>query len=188
MSVHEYFTVWDWLVLGGYLLLTTWVGHALRGKQATMKDFFLAGRSLPWPAVSASIIATEISALTFVALPGMVYAMGGDFTYLQWALGSIIARVIVGMYFVKAFYEKEIYSPYDFMGSRLGVGAKRLATGLFYLGSILGQSVRVLVTALVLQVVTPLSFEVCIVVITFFAVVWSWMGGLTTVIWTDVMQ
>ena len=58
----------------------------------------------------------------------MVYAATGDFTYLQWGLGSIVARILVGIYFVKAFYEKEIYSPYDFMGNRLGIGAKRLAT------------------------------------------------------------
>ena len=51
-------------------------------------DFFLAGRSLPWPAVSGSIIATEISGVTFIGVPGMVYAAQGNFTYLQWGIGS----------------------------------------------------------------------------------------------------
>ena len=97
-------------------------------------------------------------------------------------------RVLVGIYFVKAFYEKEIYSPYDFMGNRLGIGAKRLATIIFQIGGILGQSVRVLVAALALKVVTPLEFEHCIWIIGLFAVGWTWMGGMRTVIWTDVMQ
>jgi SSS family solute:Na+ symporter len=188
MDYHQFFTQIDWLVVAGYLALTTWVGHALKGKQSTIRDFFLGGRTLPWPAVSGSIIATEISGVTFIGVPGMVYAATGDFTYLQWGLGSIVARILVGIYFVKAFYEKEIYSPYDFMGNRLGIGAKRLATIIFQIGGILGQSVRVLVAALALKVVTPLEFEHCIWIIGLFAVGWTWMGGMRTVIWTDVMQ
>lgn len=187
-EVHTHFTTLDWGILVGYLLLTTLVGHLLRGKQATIRDFFLAGRSLPWPAVCASIIATEISALTFIGVPGLVFAAGGDFTYLQWAVGSVIARVIVGVWFVKVFYEQEIYSPYDFMARRLGPGVKALTTAMFTLGTILGQSVRVLVTALILKTVTPFGMTESIVIITIFAIVWTLMGGMTTVIWTDAMQ
>ncbi|HBJ60135.1 MAG TPA: hypothetical protein DDY76_00190, partial [Opitutae bacterium] len=131
MEYHQDFTWTDWQVVGAYLGITTLVGHLLKGKQSTIKDFFLGGRSLPWPAVSGSIIATEISGVTFIGVPGMVYAAGGDFTYLQWGIGSIIARILVGIFFVKVFYEREIYSPYDYMGNRLGVGAKRLATLIF---------------------------------------------------------
>ena len=188
MDFHEHFTSIDWMVVGGYLLLTTWVGHLLKGTQSTIKDFFLGGRSLPWQAVSGSIIATEISGVTFIGVPGMIYAAGGDFTYLQWGIGSILARIIVGIYFVRVFYEREIYSPYDYMGNKLGEGAKRLATIIFQVGGILGQSVRVLVAALALKVVTPLEFHHCIWIIGLFAVGWTLMGGMRTVIWTDVMQ
>jgi SSS family transporter len=187
-AVHTHFLWIDWAVLIGYLLLTTYIGHALRGKQATMRDFFLGGRSLPWPAVCGSIIATEISALTFVGVPAMVFAAKGNFTYLQWALGSVVARFIVGRFFVPAFYEREIYSPYQFMGERLGNGVKTATTVLFFLGAILGQSVRLLVTAIILRTVTGMPFVVCIVIIGIFAVGWTLMGGMTTVIWTDVIQ
>lgn len=187
-GLHEFFTWVDWTVVFGYLILTTIVGHQMRGKQASIKDFFLGGRSLPWPAVSGSIIATEISGVTFIGVPGTVMALNGDFTYLQWALGSIVARIFVGLFFVKAFYEKDVFSPYDFMGDRIGVGVKRLATVLFTVGSILAQSVRVLVAALPLKIVTPMPFEACIAVIGLFAIGWTLMGGMRTVIWTDVMQ
>lgn len=187
-GLHQYFTWADWSVVFGYLVLTTFVGHAMRGKQASIKDFFLGGRSLPWPAVSGSIIATEISGVTFIGVPGAVMALQGDFTYLQWAMGSILARIIIGIYFVKVFYEKDIYSPYDYMGNRLGAGTKKLATVLFTVGSILAQSVRVMVAALPLKVVTPLPFEWCILIIGLFAIGWTLMGGMRTVIWTDVMQ
>ncbi len=187
-SIHGHFSPLDWLVLIAYLGMTTWIGHRLSGRQASIKDFFLAGRSLPWPAVSGSIVATEISAVTFIGVPGAVFAMHGNFTYLQWAIGSILARCIVGLFFVKAFYEQEIYSPYDFMANRLGSGVKTLTTVMFMIGSILGQSVRVLVPALVLRTVTPLDMVESILVIAVFGTIWTWMGGMTTVIWTDVIQ
>ena len=100
MSVHENFTIIDWSIVFGYLHLRLG-GHAMRGKQGTIKDFFLGGRSLPWPAVSGSIIATEISGVTFIGVPGTLFALHGDFTYLQWALGSIIARIVVARFFCK---------------------------------------------------------------------------------------
>ncbi|MCH2060730.1 MAG: hypothetical protein MK183_08890 [Verrucomicrobiales bacterium] len=188
MEIHEYFTYVDWLVVFGYLALTTWVGHAMRGKQGTIKDFFLGGRSIPWPAVSGSIIATEISGVTFIGVPGTLFALHGDFTYLQWAIGSIIARVIVAGFFVRLYYQREIYSPYDFMGLRLGLSVKTLATVFFTIGSILAQSVRVLVAAIPLKVVTGMPLWACIVIIGLFAIGWTLMGGMRTVIWTDVMQ
>lgn len=187
-AIHSHFTYIDWMVLGGYLLLTTWVGHVMRGKNATIRDFFLGGRSLPWWAVTGSIIATEISGVTFVGVPGTLFALQGDFTYLQWAIGSIFARFLIAKWLVKVYYEQEIYSPYDYMGNRLGGGVKLLATVLFTLGSVLGQSVRVLVAAIPLRVVTGLPIEWSIIIIGVFAIGWTLMGGMQTVIWTDVMQ
>lgn len=187
-AINLQFTYLDWAVLFGYLLLTTWVGHVMKGKNATIRDFFLGGRSLPWWAVTGSIIATEISGVTFIGVPGMLFALEGDFTYLQWAIGSIIARFMVARWFVKVYYEREIYSPYDYMGNRIGNGAKMLATVLFTLGSVLGQSVRVLVAAIPLRVVTGLPIEWSILIIGVFAIGWTLMGGMSTVIWTDVMQ
>ena len=187
-AIEVHFTWIDWVVLLGYLGFCTWIGHAMSGKQATIRDFFLGGRSLPWPAVSGSIIATEISGVTFVGVPGMLFAMEGDFRYLQWAIGSILARIAVAKWLVPLYYQQEIYSPYDYMGRRLGVGVKRLATVLFTLGSILGQSVRVLVAAIPLKVVTGIPIELSILIIGVFAIGWTLMGGMRTVIWTDVLQ
>lgn len=187
-AIETHFTLLDWGVVVGYMLLTTWIGHALSGKNATIRDFFLGGRSLPWWAVTGSMIATEISALTFIGVPGGVFALQGDWTYLQWGIGSVIARFAVGYWLVPLYFKEEIYSPYDYMGSKLGEGVRRLVTGLFSLGAILGQSVRVLVTAIILTTVTGLRMDVCILAIGAFAVVWTLMGGMRTVIWTDVIQ
>lgn len=187
-EISSHFTLLDWIVVAAYMLLTTWIGHRLSGKAATVKDFFLGGRTMPWWAVSGSMIATEISALTFIGVPGGVFAAKGDWTYLQWGIGSVIARFIVGYWLVPLYYKREIYSPYDFMGNQLGEGVRRLVTGLFSLGAILGQSVRVLVTALILQTVTGWSMSWSILAIGAFALLWTLMGGMRTVIWTDVIQ
>jgi len=186
--VHEEFHWIDWTVIIGYLVLTTFVGHMMRGKQGTIRDFFLGGRSLPWQAVSGSIIATEISGVTFIGVAGGLFALHGNFTYLLWGIGSIMGRVLVAKYFVPKFFEEEIYSPYDYMRRKIGVGAKRLATIVFTVGSILGQSVRVFVAAIPLQVVTGLDIHFCILAIGAVAILWTLMGGMRTVIWTDVMQ
>ncbi|MGA0846514.1 MAG: sodium:solute symporter family transporter, partial [Luteolibacter sp.] len=186
--IQAKFTAWDWGIVVAYLLLTTWIGHAVSGKNSTIRDFFLGGRTLPWWAVSGSMIATEISALTFIGVPGTVFALQGDWTYLQWGIGSILARFAVAYWLVPLYYQREIYSPYDYMGERLGEGVHRLVTGLFSMGAILGQSVRVLVTAIILNTVTGMSMDACIISIGAFAVVWTLMGGMRTVIWTDVIQ
>lgn len=188
MPLAGHFLAADWAVLIGYLLLTTFLGARLAGRQATLRDFFLGGRKLPWYAVSGSIIATEISAVTFVSVPAIVFAERGDLTYLQLALGAILARIIIGVWFVPAFYEREIYSPYDYMGARLGPSVRTVTTGLFMLGAVLGQSVRVLLTALILQLMTGLPLGASIWTIGAVAVVWTLLGGITTVIWTDVIQ
>ncbi|MGE0481602.1 MAG: hypothetical protein AB7Q17_14135 [Phycisphaerae bacterium] len=190
----------DWLVVVGYLAGATWLGAAMAGKQQTIRDFFLGGRKLPWYAVSGSIIATEISALTFVSVPFLVFKDGGNFTYLQLGVfGSFFARIVVGYWLVPAYYQREIYSPYDYMQHQLGGYVRPMITALFMLGSMLAQSARIYLTGEVLVVVLhdqlvwlaaqlgldPLAWA--IILITGVSLVWTLLGGMTTVIWTDVV-
>ena len=199
-SISGHFTGWDWAVVAGYLVVTTLLGAKLAGKQATIRDFFLGGRKLPWYAVSGSIIATEISAVTFIGVPAITYAAKGNFTYLQLGLfGSILARVIVGYVFVPAYYKREIYSPYDYMANELGGHVRTMTTCLFSLSGMLAQGARVFLTAMVLKLVLaePLAgleervgidaMTLSILLIGLVAILWTIMGGITTVIWTDVI-
>ena len=182
------FSAIDWLIVGAYIGGTTLVGHRLKGRQHTTRDFFLGGRSLPWYAVTASTIATTISAVTFIGVPALVYAAGGNYVYLQLAIGGVIARILVARFLVPLYYEKEFYSPYDYMSDRLGPVIGRITAGLFFLGGILGQGVRVYATALVLELITGWSLTESIVLIAAFSILWTWMGGIAAVIWTDFIQ
>ena len=182
------FSPWDWAIVAAYICGTTLVGHHLKGKQHSTRDFFLGGRSLPWYAVTASTIATTVSAVTFIGVPALVYAAGGNYTYLQLAIGGFIARYLVARFLVPLYYEKEFYSPYDYMEDRLGPVIGRVTAGMFILGGILSQGVRVYATALVLELITGWNLAESIVLIALFSVLWTWMGGIAAVIWTDFVQ
>ncbi len=188
----------DWLVVLAVLVVITIVGERLAGRQETVRDFYLGGRRLPWYAVSASIIATEISAVTFFVVPSMVWRTGGTLLYLQVGVFSaLVARLVVAFVLVPAYYEREVYSPYEYMGNRLGSGVKRMTTGLFMIGGLLAQASRVYITAVIIEVlakeeldavaattgVTPIA--VAIAAIAIVALLWTWLGGVATVIWTD---
>ncbi len=178
----------SWIVIAVYLVFTTVMGHLLGRRQQTVRDFFLGGRSLPWPAVCGSIIATELSAMTLVGLPAILWAATGDIGYGILSIGAIVSRVLVAWWFLPRFYESELYSPYEYIGQKLGPGAHRLAGYLFMVGGILGQGTRVLLTAIVLQVVTGLDIYAAIWLVGVAALIWTVMGGIVTVIWTDVIQ
>ena len=194
------FGVLDWLVVLALLAGTTLLGHRMSGRQESVRDFFLGGRRLPWYAVAASVVATEISAVTFVSLPSVVWGAGGNLTYLQVGLvASLIARFVVGYLLVPAYYRREILSPYDYVGEQLGTGARRIATGLFTVAGVLGQAARVYMTALLLEVLLApelAHFEAltgspplwtAVGAITVVAVLWTWMGGIAAVVWTDAV-
>lgn len=182
------FNGYSWAIIVVYMILTTWLGHKLSGSHATIRDFFLGGRKIPWYAVSGSVIATELSAMTLVSVPAFLWAATGDMSYAVLAIGTILGRIIVGYVFVPKYYEQEIYSPYEYIGNQLGHRANRVTSFLFMLGGILGQGTRVLLTAVVLEVVTGMDIYASIWIVGFVSVVWTWMGGITTVIWTDVIQ
>lgn len=178
----------------------TLLGGRLAGRQADLRDFFLGGRRLPWWAVAASIVATEISAVTYVSFPSVVWREGGDLTFLQIGLfGSLIAKGLVALVLVPAYFEREIFSPYDYMGARLGAGVRRLTTVLFSIGGVLGQAARVYLVAVVLEVllarelgwvaehtgISPLAAAVgCIGLV---SVAWTLIGGIAAIVWTDAL-
>ncbi len=177
-----------WIILAVSLLGTTLLGHLLRGKAGGLEGFYLGNRSLPWWAVAGSLIATRTSALIFISVPAVVYAQGGDLRYVQAVLGFILGDILMAALFIRKFYEGRIFSPFDYFARKLGPAEGNLARGLWLVSAVLSQGVRLLATALVLSVITDLHIATCIAIIAVFAVLWSILGGITTVIWTDVIQ
>ena len=179
----EYFTTIDWCVVD-MLSASDHLGGASVARQAIKYEglFLVEGPSL-WPAVSGSIIATEISGVTFIGVPGSVFAAQGNFTYLQWGIGSIIAR-IVGYFFVRAFCEPPksivLMTTWATVSGRGSNGSRPL----YFRSVASGQSVRVLGRRTRPQSRDSAGFEYCIIIIGIFAIGWTLMGGMRTVIWT----
>ncbi|MFZ9904956.1 MAG: sodium:solute symporter family transporter [Steroidobacteraceae bacterium] len=183
-----YFGLLDWSVLVAYFALVTWIGHRVSAQQSSIQEYFLGSRSLPWYAVSASIISTTVSGVTFIGVPALVFAEGGDYRYLQFVFAGFLSKWIIGHWILPKLYVGQFASPYELIRDRLGNGFGQLASLLFFLGAILGQGVRVFAVALVLELLTGLSLEICIALIVGFSALHTWLGGIRAVVWTDALQ
>ncbi len=175
-------------ILLGLTALVTWLGHRLAGAVRNRHDFFEGGGVMPWWAVSASIIATVISSVTFVAVPAAVFKPGGNLGYFQVLLGLMLGKILTALVFARPFYDSVgVRTTYDYIGARLtpAVGQFSLALGIAL--SVVSTSIKVLTTGLVLAVVTNWSLAICIVAVVGFSILWSAMAGLKTVIWTDLI-
>lgn len=177
------------IIVISLLLITSYWGYFFRGKGKSSNDFFTGGRAIPWWVVSFSIIATTTSAATFVTVPAYIYNDGGNLKYLVVLPGFIIGNIIMAYLFVKPYFKEKVTSPYEFMEVRLGEHVSQLARILFFIAVILSQSVRLLTTAIVLSEIVGSSISIyeSILIMTAFAIFWSVMGGISTVIWTDFL-
>ena len=178
----------DLAVLVAYFLMVMAVSHWARPRRAHRDAYFLADRSLRWPVVAASIVATSISGVTFIGLPALVFAEGGDLRYLQFALAALIAKGVLGVALLPRYYAAGVGSPYEYITLKLGPRYGRAATGLFMIGAVLGQGVRVFAVALVLELLTGWSLGACIALIVGASALHTGHGGLNAVVWTDALQ
>ena len=184
---------WDKLILGLYLAGVTLFGYLARGRVASTRDFFLAGRRAPWWLACVSIVATETSTLTFVALPGIAFA--GDISFLQVVLGFLLGRVAVALFLVPAYTRGRLATSYELISRRLGRGAQRAASGVFCLTRLLGDGVRLLSACLVLEEILDLTLGrapgndlAAVGVIGLLTLVYTVTGGMRAVLWTDFIQ
>ncbi len=132
IRIHEFFTALDWIVIFTYLGATTLVGHLMRGKQSTISDFFAGGRTLPWMAVCGSIIATEISGVTFIGVAGSVLAANGDFGYMIWGVGSVIGRCPCWPYLRSSLLRRRRLQSLRLHGEAHSPGSEETGYGFFY--------------------------------------------------------
>lgn len=176
----------DYLVIGGYLAAITAFGSWFARFQKTTRDYFLTDRSVPWWAVCFTIVATETSTLTFIGIPAAAYA--GNMTFLQLALGYVIGRIIVSLLFIPAYFRGDLFTSYELLQRRFGSKVKTLAAVIFLGTRSLADGIRLFATALVLAVVTGVPVAWVVLVLGAAMIVYTVRGGVSAVIWTDVVQ
>src|SRR3982750_3762463 len=136
-------------VLALYFVVIIFIGLRMGRKEENLEDFALGGRRIPWWAVLASIIAAETSAGTFFGTPGEAFTLR-NYTYLQLALGTIIARILVSYIFIKPYYDYNVYSIYEYLTVRFGVPTKNAASAVFLFTRLLASGTRLYVAAIAL--------------------------------------
>ncbi len=185
----------DWAVVAVYLLVLLVSGLWMaRREPEGAREYFVASRRMPAWAVGFSIIASSLSVATFIGAPQQSYA--GDLSYLSTNIGGVLAIVVVALFFIPAFYKANVTTVYELLEQRLGRGAKHAASAAFMVGRVFASGARVYIAAIPLAMILfgthkaddPASLAIAIVVLSFVAVVYTLIGGIASVIWTDVVQ
>jgi SSS family solute:Na+ symporter len=182
-------------VIVAYLAGVTLFGLHFRRKQQTLRNYFLAGNSIPWWAISLSIVAAETSTLTVISIPGIAY--GKDFRFLQLVIGYLIGRVVVSFVFIPQYFRGELVTAYQLMERRFGQKLRTLTAGMFLLTRAAAEGVRVFAVALVVRIALgnllsglgEFGRDLCaIAIVTLLTLIYTFEGGMAAVIWTDVVQ
>src|SRR5436305_8368490 len=164
----------------------TGFGSRFRAKQRTLKDYFLGGKTAPWWAIGFSIVSAETSTLTVIGTPAL--AFNGNFGFLQVILGYLVARLIISALFLPHYFRGEMFTAYELMQRRFGERIRKLTAGIFLITRALAEGVRVFAISLVISIILGTGEVVSIILIVCLTLFYTFEGGMTAVIWTDVVQ
>lgn len=192
--------VWDLLVILLYFGIILGIGLSQRSKSGSVEGFTLGDRQTPWWAVLASILAAEISAATFLGAPGEGFEKR-NWTYVQLAIGTILARIFVSAVFIPVYYKHGVISIYEFLQTRFGPVTRKASSITFMITRVLAMGTRLYVSA----IIVVLAFEMlsgrdavqmekfwlftgALVLVSLLTAVYTSIGGIRAVIWTDFIQ
>ena len=187
----------DLIIIFGYLIGIVLFGAWFGRKQKTTSDYFLGDRSVPWWAVAFSIVATETSTITFISVPGIAFARGGNFQFLQLVFGYLLGRIVISLLFIPSYFRGELLTVYQLLDRRFGAKIKMVAASLFVVMRNIADGIRLLLTAIVLAAVYA-SFQPAansetiiagsIILIGLAMIIFTYFGGMEAVIWVEVVQ
>jgi len=186
------FAALDWIILGLYALLLVITGWIVaQRKRTSTGDYFLGGRNLPAWAVAVSVLATSLSAATFIGGPEQSYK--GNLTYLSANLGAIIAVLVVAAFFIPAFYRANVSTVYELLEARFGPTARTCSSLMYMAGRVLASGSRIYIAAIPASLILfkdtePGHIWLAIVLFMVAGVGYTFVGGVASVIWTDVIQ
>jgi len=176
----------DYAALVVYLVVLVWMGFFFSRRGKTTEDFFLAGRRIPWWAAALSIFSTQLSAITFMAIPAKAFAM--DWVSILMNLGIILVAPVVVFCFLPFLRRLNLTTIFEYLELRFN-GAIRLYGSLSFIAYQLGRmGIVLLLPSLALSTVTGFDIYVCIAVMGLLCTLYTVLGGIEAVIWTDVIQ
>ncbi|MBP2708412.1 sodium:solute symporter [Microbispora sp. RL4-1S] len=182
----------DLVVIVVYLVAIAAIGLRLSGRQRSARDYFVGEGRMPWWTVCFSVVATETSVLTVISVPGGAYS-GQGFGNVELALGYVIGRVVVATVLIPLYKRGGFVSAYQYLGERFGLRLQGLASVTFVLTRLLAEGVRLFASAIPIKLLLDefgvhAGYQVIIVVLTAITVLYTYLGGIKAVIWTDAIQ
>src|SRR6185369_5044755 len=176
----------DIVVIVAYLAAITWFGAQFRSSQRTLRDYFLGGKTAPWWAIALSIVSAETRTLTVIGTPPLAFR--GNYGFLQLVFGYLLGRLVIVTFFLPAYFRGEMYTAYELMRVRFGERIRRLTAAGFLVLRALAEGVRVFAVSIVISTILGAGETASIAVILCLTLFYTYEGGLTAVIWTDVVQ
>src|SRR5438128_4279515 len=149
-------------------------------------DFFLPRRRVPWWAACLSSLATEISAVTIISVPATAYSENWE--YVQFFIGSSLAKLAVAFLFIPAFYRHDVTTIYEFLRDRFGRATQVTGSLFFFLTRLTGSGARLTATAIAVSLLVGWRIETTIVVTVVVSIAYIATGGVSAVVWTNVFQ
>ena len=182
----ESFGVLNWSIIGFYLSINLFLGWYMSRRVTTANNYFLGDRTAPWWAIGISVMATYVSALSFLGGPAWAYGdgMAALAIHINYSLVIFICIVL----FIPFFYNSKVASIYDYLEKRFGLSSRLVMATLFIITTILGVASILAATAIVVAFVIDISPEMAILIMAAIIVVYTLLGGMNAVIWTDVFQ
>src|SRR5215475_3664606 len=176
----------DYVVLFVSLIALIAIGGAFTRRQRDTSDFFLARRHIPWWAACLSFLATEISAVTIISVPATAYRENWE--YVQFFIGSSLAKFAVAFLFIPAFYRYDCTTIYEFLLHRFGQASQVTGSLFFFVTRLLGSGVRLMAACLAVSVLVGWPLLPTIALFTLVSVAYIALGGVKAVVWTNVFQ
>src|SRR5277367_3364705 len=176
----------DLAIIALYLVGITLFGLRFRKRQRSLRDYFLAGRDIPWWAIALSIVAAETSTLTIISIPGLAYDT--NLTFLQVVMGYLVGRVVISLVLLPQYFRGDLYTAYQLIERRFGPALRTVTAGLFLLTRAAAEGVRVYAVSIVVSIALGTGEVTSIAIITVLTLIYTFEGGLAAVIWTDVVQ
>jgi SSS family transporter len=184
------------LVVLGYLLGIALLTRHFARQRSSTRDYFARGRRIPTWVIAGSIAATETSAVTFISIPAIAYARGGNLELLQLALGYVVGRLVISVVFIPGYFRGELQSVYELLGLRFGTRSRRAASALFIIMRTIGDAIRLVLTATVIAAVLPPLLPgapidllpLAVIAVGGAILAFTYFGGLEAVIWIELLQ
>ncbi len=176
-------------LIAGYFTVLVIIA-VLTSRKATSESFFVANRNAPWYMVAFAMIGTSLSGVTFISVPGNVY--GKSWSYLAVVLGYVAGYVVIGTILLPLYYQLRLVSIYTYLEQRFGYWSYKTGALFFLISRALGSGLRLYLVAGVLQLAVfdamGVPFAVTVMVSILFIYLYTFRGGLKTILWTDTFQ